>query len=209
MKYYAVAKGWKTGIFRSFADVRNQTDGYWGKVYKAFKSESEALDFLVKNGCHDPFIKSPVPIYAYAIGRMAEGRTGAGGYGITVMEEDNGLREFSGGFNDTYDWRIDLMAVVMTLKMLKKDRRGIVLHTGSWYIVDAIKRGWLNKWKGRRYWMSGGRRTQNTDLWNKLLHFMDQAVVRFVYVDRRNLDPLKLRAEELAKQAALAPRAAV
>lgn len=203
MKYYAVAKGHMTGIFRSLADVRRATKGYWGKVYKAFRTEEEAKAFLLANGCTDPDFTCPIPIYAYAIGCMSEGRFNApGGYGITVMEEDRGSREFSGGFNKTYDWRIDLMAVVTALEELTKENRVIVLHTGSWYIVDAIYKGWLEQWKSRRFWMDGGIRVQNVDLWNKIWDHIGRVPVRFVYVDKRNSNPMKLRAETLAREAA-------
>jgi viroplasmin and RNaseH domain-containing protein len=34
MFYYAVAKGWNIGIFRTLADVKKNTEGYWGKQYR-------------------------------------------------------------------------------------------------------------------------------------------------------------------------------
>ncbi len=45
-KYYAVKEGRKKGIYRTWADCKAQTDGYSGAVYKSFKTEKEALEFM-------------------------------------------------------------------------------------------------------------------------------------------------------------------
>ena len=46
-KFYAVKKGLKTGIFRTWAECKESVDGYSGAVYKSFKTQQEAYAFLV------------------------------------------------------------------------------------------------------------------------------------------------------------------
>ena len=45
-KYYAVKKGKKPGIYRSWEECRAQVSGFSGACYKSFLSEEEALAFL-------------------------------------------------------------------------------------------------------------------------------------------------------------------
>ena len=45
-KYYAVRRGRKTGIFRSWADCKAQIDGFSGAVYKSFTTLGEAEAYL-------------------------------------------------------------------------------------------------------------------------------------------------------------------
>ncbi|WP_029267602.1 ribonuclease H1 domain-containing protein [Virgibacillus alimentarius] len=45
-KYYAVRKGRKTGIFRSWSECKKQVDGFKGAKHKSFGSEEEAKAYL-------------------------------------------------------------------------------------------------------------------------------------------------------------------
>lgn len=47
-KVYAVKKGWKTGVFDTWAECEAQVKGYEGAVFKGFQSEEEALLWIVK-----------------------------------------------------------------------------------------------------------------------------------------------------------------
>lgn len=45
-KYYAVRRGRKTGLFRSWADCKAQIDGFSGALYKSFTTQAEAEAYL-------------------------------------------------------------------------------------------------------------------------------------------------------------------
>ena len=45
-KFYAVANGFKTGIFRTWADCKTSVHGYPGAKYKSFKTEALATEYL-------------------------------------------------------------------------------------------------------------------------------------------------------------------
>lgn len=49
MKFYAVHKGKKTGIYKTWDECKKQIEGFSGPVYKKFEKEEEAKLFL-KNG---------------------------------------------------------------------------------------------------------------------------------------------------------------
>jgi len=44
--YYAVKRGHKLGIFESWAECQEATEGYSGAVYKGFKWREDAVQFL-------------------------------------------------------------------------------------------------------------------------------------------------------------------
>lgn len=46
VKYYAVQKGRKTGVFMSWAECQEQTKGFSGAVFKSFTSKAEAEAFV-------------------------------------------------------------------------------------------------------------------------------------------------------------------
>ena len=46
MPFYAVAKGNKTGIFTTWSECQKQIKGYSGSVFKKFKTENEAKEFI-------------------------------------------------------------------------------------------------------------------------------------------------------------------
>lgn len=49
-KYYAVRKGFTTGIFETWEECKNNVNGYSGAEYKSFPTLEEAMDF-VENSC--------------------------------------------------------------------------------------------------------------------------------------------------------------
>lgn len=48
-KYYAVAKGHKTGVYNSWEDCKEQVSGYSKNQYKGFRTKSEAEDYIQKH----------------------------------------------------------------------------------------------------------------------------------------------------------------
>jgi ribonuclease HI len=48
-KFYAVRKGYTTGIFYSWTECKKQVLGYKGSIFKSFPTLKEAEDFLKGN----------------------------------------------------------------------------------------------------------------------------------------------------------------
>ncbi|MGB0176441.1 MAG: RNase H family protein, partial [Owenweeksia sp.] len=70
----------------------------------------------------------------------ASGNPGPGGYGI-VLESGSHRKELSQGFRRTTNNRMELLAIIVALKALRK--RGVEIHiySDSKYVVDAINKG--------------------------------------------------------------------
>lgn len=59
MSYYAVAKGRKTGLFRTWKDCETQIKGFSGAVYKKFPNEIQAKKFIEeKNGIKKSYVSA-------------------------------------------------------------------------------------------------------------------------------------------------------
>ena len=94
------------------------------------------------------------------------GNPGPGGYGV-VLTSGSRRREMSGGFSRTTNNRMELLAAIAGLEGLKRPCR-VRLSSDSKYLIDAMTRGWLKKWK-RLGWRRGpGLRLRNEDLWKRL-----------------------------------------
>ena len=87
MKYYAVKKGRKTGIFTTWDDCKAQVNGYKGAVYKSFSTHKEAQAYLQA----ETQTKAPEGLVAYVDGSI-EASTRVDGYGCVVMEQGQGIK---------------------------------------------------------------------------------------------------------------------
>lgn len=93
MKYYAVKKGYKTGVFISWDECKASVDGYSGAVYKSFRTNAEALEYLglseetaVQASKQAP-VEDATP-YAYVDGSFNQ-YTGTFGYGGFLIHGDH------------------------------------------------------------------------------------------------------------------------
>ena len=83
-KYYAVKKGLKTGIFRTWDECKASVNGYSGAVYKSFQSEEEARSFLGLNGQKEEGVQNPCCVEIYVDGSY-NSATGEFSYGMVVL----------------------------------------------------------------------------------------------------------------------------
>ncbi|MDK7102956.1 ribonuclease H family protein, partial [Streptococcus mitis] len=81
MKYYAVKKGRKTGIFTDWPTCKKAIDKYPNAVYKSFSSQAEAENFLSDQGSQPVKVDSNDQVLAYVDGSFmtANNRYGFGG----------------------------------------------------------------------------------------------------------------------------------
>ena len=121
------------------------------------------------------------------------GNTGAGGYGA-ILRYLGTTKEISGGASNTTNNRMELLAVIEALNLLKEPCN-VTLTTDSKYVVDAIQKGWLKSWVGSN-WKNG--KVKNIDLWQRLLPLLDKHSVQFVWVKGHNGHPENERCDQLA-----------
>jgi ribonuclease HI len=108
------------------------------------------------------------------------GNPGPGGYGTVLMYRDF-RKELSGGFRRTTNNRMEMMAAIVGLKLLKQACQ-VTLYSDSKYIVDAMRQGWAKRWKAKGWWRNKKERAKNRDLWQELLQLCEFHQVEFVWV---------------------------
>jgi len=131
------------------------------------------------------------------------GNPGPGGYGVILKY--NGIeKEISAGFKKTTNNRMELMAVISGLLMLKEKCK-VIIYTDSKYIVDAIKKGWAKRWQKNSWQRNKKEKALNPDLWEQLLQLLEKHQVEFIWVKGHDGHYENERCDELAVFAAKNP----
>jgi ribonuclease HI len=93
------------------------------------------------------------------------GNPGPGGWGV-LLRWRGAERELSGGETETTNNRMELMAAIQGLEVLKRPSR-VTLTTDSTYVKDGITK-WIFTWK-KNGWRSAAKKpVKNVDLWQRL-----------------------------------------
>ena len=127
------------------------------------------------------------------------GNPGPGGYGV-VMLYKNQRKELSEGFKKTTNNRMEVLAVIKGLEALKIPCQ-VTLYSDSKYVVDAITKGWVKKWKANNWVKPDKKKALNVDLWERLLELLDKHKVIFVWVKGHADNVENERCDFLARQA--------
>ena len=131
----------------------------------------------------------------------SRGNPGPGGYGIVMEDCKTGFsKQYSKGFQNTTHNRMELLAVIVALESLKRKRSQVLVYSDSKYVVDAINKKWVDKWK-KRSWL----RVKNPDLWKRLLKVLNEHNVTFFWIKGHNDHPENERCDQLAVQASHTP----
>lgn len=96
----------------------------------------------------------------------SRGNPGPGGYG-TVVKFGPHLRELAQGFETTTNNRMEILAAIAGLEILKEPCR-VTVFSDSRYLVDAQTKGWVAGWKARGWIKKDKKEVKNIDLWKRL-----------------------------------------
>lgn len=124
-----------------------------------------------------------------------KGNPGQGGWGALIIENDT-EREIYGGESNTTNNRMELMAVIKALELLK-EQKNITVFTDSTYVQKGISE-WIINWK-RNGWKSSNKKSvKNKDLWVELDNLNDQMSVKWQWIKGHAGDSGNERADYLA-----------
>ncbi|UOB19252.1 ribonuclease HI [Abyssalbus ytuae] len=139
-------------------------------------------------------------VHIYTDG-SSRGNPGPGGYGIIMEWVGKPYRkEFSQGFKNTTNNRMELMAVIEALKKLKNLNTNVKVFTDSKYVADAVNKGWVFGWEKKGF--SGKK---NPDLWVEFLKSFRKHTVTFHWIKGHNEHPQNERCDFLAVEASKKP----
>lgn len=128
---------------------------------------------------------------------------GPGGYGVVLLYGEH-RKELSGGFRKTTNNRMEIMAVIAGLEVLRQKCR-ITLYSDSQYVVNAIRKGWARRWRANNWRRTRTEPALNPDLWGRLLELCEKHEVEFRWVRGHAGTKENERCDELATTAARRP----
>ena len=124
------------------------------------------------------------------------GNPGRGGWGAVLLY-GKAVKEMSGGSAETTNNRMELVAVIEALRVLKEPCE-VVLHSDSKYVVDAVTKGWVDAWRARGWKKADNKPALNVDLWEELLKLLAVHKVTFLWVKGHDGDEYNERCDRLA-----------
>ena len=105
---------------------------------------------------------------------------GCGGYGA-ILAHGGKKKELSGGFRFTTNNRMEVFAAIAGLQALKFPCK-VKLRSDSRYLVDAMTKGWVLRWRKNGWRRNKTEKASNVDLWEKLLELCAEHKVEFHWV---------------------------
>lgn len=132
------------------------------------------------------------------------GNPGRGGW-AAVLTYKKLRKEASGGYRLTTNNRMEILAAVEALNMIKDPAIPIVLITDSQLLFNALSKGWLASWKHNGWRKSDKSPVLNRDLWERLEAALQGKKVEFRWTEAHVGTVENERCDELAKAAASAP----
>jgi len=127
----------------------------------------------------------------------SRGNPGPGGFGAVLIWGKH-RKEISQGYRRTTNNRMELLAVIEGLEIIKNREIPVVVYSDSQYIVNAVEKGWLSTWIKTNF--KGDKK--NPDLWKRYYNLSKEFTIKFVWVKGHANNPMNNRCDELATAAA-------
>ena len=91
---------------------------------------------------------------------------------------------------------MELLAVIVALEQLKKEKSQVTVFSDSKYVVDAFEKKWLEGWVKKDF-----KKVKNVDLWMRMLKIYKKHHVKFTWVKGHANNVENNRCDELAVEA--------
>ena len=121
---------------------------------------------------------------------------GPGGWGAVLIYKGS-EKEISGFQDDTTNNKMEIMAVIKGLELLKEKCK-VTIYSDSSYVVDSVTKGWVYSWKKNNWIKSDRKQAKNIDLWVRLLELIDKHEITFKKVKGHSDNIYNNRCDELA-----------
>ena len=131
------------------------------------------------------------------------GNPGPGGYGAVLLCGSQ-RKELSGGFKLTTNNRMEITAALVALEALREPCR-VTLYSDSQYVVNAMSKGWAQRWQANGWKRNQREDAVNPDLWERMLELCRRHTVDFQWVRGHSGLKENERCDQLAVAAARDP----
>lgn len=144
---------------------------------------------------------------------------GPGGWGAIFLLDDE-LKSISGHESKTTNNRMELMAIVETLRTIVNELyentgcKLYELYSDSAYVVNSVNGGWINRWLLNGWKTTRGEDIKNKDLWREYIQYVEECmdkniIVKLTKVKGHSGDTFNEYVDELAKKEVLLARKGV
>ncbi|MCI0469984.1 MAG: ribonuclease HI [Nitrospirae bacterium] len=133
----------------------------------------------------------------YADGACS-GNPGVGGFGA-ILRFGSREKVISGCDKMTTNNRMELLAVISALEVLKKPCRAAIM-TDSNYVVKGMNE-WIGTWVKKGWKNSQKKAVLNRDLWERLLKASSTHDIKWIWIKGHNGHPENERCDEIAREA--------
>jgi ribonuclease HI len=127
------------------------------------------------------------------------GNPGPGGYAAILMYGDFS-KEISGAEKSTTNNKMEMMAVIKGLEMIKEPC-DIEIYSDSSYVVDSIEKGWVFNWAKNNWKKADKKPVKNVELWEEILKYMKIHNIKFIKVKGHSDNEYNNRCDKLAVEA--------
>lgn len=127
------------------------------------------------------------------------GNPGVGGWGAILIYRKH-EKEASGVQENTTNNRMELLAVIEGLRMLKEPCN-VTVYSDSQYVVDSFLKGWVRNWQNNGWKTADKSDVKNVDLWKDLLLLCATHATEFVKVKGHADNEYNNRCDKLATTA--------
>ena len=121
---------------------------------------------------------------------------GPGGF-AAILVYNGREKEVFGGEKSTTNNRMELLAAINGLKMLREACE-VTLYSDSKYLIDSVEKGWVYSWQKNGWRKADKSPALNPDLWQELLGLLEKHTVNFVWVKGHNGHEYNERCDRLA-----------
>jgi ribonuclease HI len=106
------------------------------------------------------------------------GNPGPGGWAFIVLH-DNDIETISGGTFETTNNRMELTAIVESLRYIclkyvsrEQSEKDFCIVSDSAYVINAVNSHWIMTWKSNGWKTTKGKTVKNRDLWQDFLRYL-------------------------------------
>lgn len=120
--------------------------------------------------------------------------------GVLIYPEKNITKEYKCAYENTTNNRMELLAVIEGLKMLKEPC-DVHIYSDSAYVVNAYLQNWIGGWKAKNWTRGKAGELKNKELWMELDQLVNSNKVTFHKVKGHAENPYNNQADLLVNQA--------
>ena len=120
--------------------------------------------------------------------------------GVLIFPEKNVKKEYKCAYENTTNNKMELLAVITGLKMLKEPCE-VHIFSDSAYVVNAYLQNWIGGWKAKNWSRGKAGELKNRELWMELDALVNSHTVTFHKVKGHAENPYNNQADLLVNQA--------